>query len=353
LVITWSIAANMDLKIIEANGWTKFLKINHAITCVGSSASNDIQLPASEIAPIQLQIFYSPDLPSTCRVVNLGAELLLLRGGSDSPLAPYQSLDIFDGDEVDVFGYRLAFQLPLATGGVQKSQQIEASLTMPEPVLRSGSVLVGNLHIKNIGDRPGVQFQVALSGFPDDCYQIDPVPLMYPGAEEDVQVRFFHRTISPQAGLHDLVLAVSAPADYGSEELVIRQGLYVAPVLKHELLILDSYAAALPAESTVVEHSSLSPVFSTAGGITNRMNSEAIPQRTQPSGAAALQTGVPAAGNSAALSGEPSVLEPAPQRPQPAAASTLQMENPSTGSQAPYGAKVKVVRSQTSEFWDE
>jgi hypothetical protein len=343
----------MDLKIIEANGWTKFVKINHAITCVGSAASNDIQLPASEIAPIQLQIFYSPDLPSTCRVVNLGPQLLLLRGGSDSPLAPYQSLDIFDGDQVDIFGYRLAFQLPLATGAVQKSQQIEASLTLPEPVLRPGSILIGSLRIKNTGDRQGVQFQVALSGFPEDCYQIDPVPLMYPGAEEDVQVRFFHRTIAPLAGLHDLVLAVSAPADYGSEELVIRQGLYVAPVLKHELLILDSYAAAVSTQSTVVEHVPLSPAFSAAGATTSLTNSEPVPQRFQPPGAAATQAGVPAVGSSAALSSVLSSTEPAPQRPQPAAASTLQTENPSTGSQASNGAKVKVVRSHASEFWDE
>jgi hypothetical protein len=318
----------MDLKIVEANGWAKVVQVQRAITRVGSADSNDIQLPSAQVAPLQLQILYAPDLPSSCRLVNLGPELLLLRNDSELAVTPFQIIDIFDGDQVDIGSYKLVFQLPLASHSVQISKLIEASLVFPEAVLHPDSILTGILRVKNTGERQGVQFQVNLNGLPHDCYQIDPIPLMYPGAEEEVQVRLFHRTTAPPAGNHELLLTVTAPVDYASEELVIRQGLYVTPVLKHELTILDSYTAAVPAEKTgVVELIPLVPGYAVPG------TPDWSPDKARESVARSrMTTSKQASENVLPPSG------PAPSTPD----LTLQDQ-----------PKVKVVRSQSTDIWDE
>jgi hypothetical protein len=331
------IAAVMELKIIEANGWVKVVQINRAITRVGSSTSSDIQLPSPQISPVQLQILYSADLPSSCRIINLGADLLLVSNEVESTVSTFQSIDIFDGDEIELGDFRLAFQLPLASSAVQKSRLIEAALSFPEAVLRPASTLAGSLRVKNIGDRQGVQFQVSLTGLPDDCYQIDPLPTMYPGAEEEVQVRLFHHTVTPPAGLHELFLTISAPVDYGSEELVIRQGLFVTPVLKHEVVILDGYAAAGPAVEqggTMTVPMTPSYAFPGAPGLR--------------SPAAAYQTNRNSNQEEAPI---PTAAAEAPQvDPSAAARPAAMLPNSPVEPGQP---KVKVVRSHSSEYWDE
>ena len=69
--------------------------------------------------------------------------------------------------------------------------------------------------------------------------QVDPVPLLYPGAQEDVRVQLFHRKLYPAAGAQELIIVVSSPASYPGEQVIIRQGIYVNPVLEHTVKIID------------------------------------------------------------------------------------------------------------------
>jgi hypothetical protein len=333
--------AAMEVKIIEANGWAKVLPVNRAITLVGSAASNDVQLPSAQISPYQLQILYAPDLPSSCRVVNLGSDVVLQRNSVENTVSAFQSLDIFNGDELLLDDYRIIFHLPLTTASVQKSRSLEASLVLPETVLRPDSTLAGILRVKNAGNLQGVQFQVSLEGLPPDCYQIDPIPLMYPGAEEEVQVRLFHRTLSPSAGLHELLLTVNAPGDYMGETLEIRQGLYVTPVLKHELIILDSYAeAARGPDSMVTQKVPLPPSFAVPGSFGSF--SPAITDFPPDSSSSQVHP-ADAYSSTAAVGALPAV-------PQTAATPTSKRSLPPVEPGPP---KVKVVRTQGTDDWDE
>jgi hypothetical protein len=331
----------MEVKIIEANGWAKVVPINRAITRIGSSALNDVQIPSAQIAPNQLQILYSPDLPSSCRLINLSGDLLLYRNEMENAVSVFQTLDIFDGDEIVFDDYRLVFHLPLTSASVQKTGSIEAALVFPEAVLRPDSTLTGNLKVKNAGNQQGVQFQVKLEGLPVDCYQVDPIPLMYPGAEEEVQVRLFHRTLSPSAGMQELLVTVSAPADYQGEVLIIRQGLYVAPVLKHELIIHDSYAAAGPLPDHVADQAvPLTPSYAVAGALSSISPTDPGSGFISPTGKIRQEdSSSPTAAAEASHD-----ASRAPSTPTP---------NPSVSPVEPDQRKVKVVRTQGADYWDE
>jgi hypothetical protein len=66
---------------------------------------------------------------------------------------------------------------------------------------------------------------------------------MYPGAQEEVRIRLFHQTTFPQAGYHTLSVVISAPVSYPGEELLLQQKIYVAPVFKQGLEIIDDLKA--------------------------------------------------------------------------------------------------------------
>jgi hypothetical protein len=229
----------MELMIIDKNGWSKILPIQKAITRIGSDPTNEIQLESNQISPVHLQIIYSPDHPSSCKLINLSDEVIIHTGFDDIMLPPYQTIDVRDGFEIKAGGFRLIPKLPLAAGTIQTSNKIDASLSFPDPILRPGYPAVGYLTITNKGDQPDCQFDVTLRGLAEDCWEVDPLPLMYPGAQESTRVELFHRGHYPEAGSHEIIIAITAPEHYPSEELVIKQEVIVLPVYKQSLEIID------------------------------------------------------------------------------------------------------------------
>lgn len=229
----------MELTIIEQNGWKKSIEFEKAIIRIGSAPTNDIQLTSPEIAPVQLQLHYLRDNPSTCKVLNLGSDVVVWQNHSQAVLPPYAITHISNGDEIVLGEYRVQFKLPFAASMISESSSIQANLSFPDATLRMNQAAVGILSLKNTGLHSACQFEVELHGLPPDCMQVDPVPLLYPGAQEDVKVQLFHRKLYPAAGAQELIVKVSSPASYPGEQVVIRQGIYVAPALEHSIEIFD------------------------------------------------------------------------------------------------------------------
>jgi hypothetical protein len=229
----------MELIIVDKNGWSKSVSVQKAITRIGSSSANDIRLESSKIAPVHLQIIFSKKLSSNCKLTNLSSEITIRTDLDEYILPSFQTMDIRDGDEIELGDYRLIPKLPLATGYVKTASLIDATLTFPDAVLRPGYVTTGQLTIMNLGEQSDCQFNVTLSGLPEDCFYIDPIPLMFPGAQEDVKVQLIQHKNHPQAGTYDVVFTITAPEHYPGEELVIKQEIYVAPVYKHSVEIID------------------------------------------------------------------------------------------------------------------
>jgi hypothetical protein len=272
LIFIFDMGQPMELKVTEVNGWSKVIDLKKAITRIGSAPTADIQLPSNSIAPLHLQILSDPDLPTGCRVVNMAGELEVWNNGSAFPFSPFATHNISDKDEIQLGEYRLAFSLPFSAAILRSSTSIEASLTFSDSLLQPGLPLDGLLLVKNTGGRDACQFQVTLSGLPEDCCRIDPIPLLYPGAQEEVRIRLFHNITYPQPGLHELLLAVNAPLDYPGEEFIIRQGIYVAPVFRQTLEVVDDLApssaeakrekAQLPTEDQALDEAVLAPRIS-------------------------------------------------------------------------------------------
>jgi hypothetical protein len=237
----------MEILIIEQSGWSKPIKLEKAIIRIGSALTNDIQLDIPQIAPLHLQVFQSSI--ASPRVLNLAQAVTLQSAGLTSQLLPFTTHDIQNGDEILLGSYQLFFKLPAASGLVRPSKVIDASLAFSDAVIRPHLPTMGLLTIKNNGDKDACQFRVDLSGLPVDCYQIDPVPLLYPGAQEEVRLRLYHKTTHPLAGFLLLSVVISASQSYPGEEVLLQQRIYVEPVAKQILAIKDDLQA--PSQVTV------------------------------------------------------------------------------------------------------
>ncbi len=234
----------MELLIVEKSGWSKSIKTDRAVIRVGSAPSNDVQLQSPKIASVHIQILHSTDTDSSCKVVNLAHEITARVSREIHRLPPYAAVDVRDGDEILLDNYSITFRLPLSANVTQSAKRIQAALSFADAVLQPKFATTGVLTIKNAGEHSACQFQVDIEGLPADCFQIDPIPLMYSSAQEEVRIRIFHRILYPPAGLQTIVLKVSAPEGYPGEELIIRQGIYVTPVFKQALELFDDLSAA-------------------------------------------------------------------------------------------------------------
>jgi hypothetical protein len=334
----------MELIISEENGWNKPLKIEKAITRLGSAPTNDVQLLSQEIAPVHLQIYYLEETPFSCRVFNLGSDLPVWQGDQQLILNSFATMQIRNGSEIELGPYRIQFKLPLAATMLQESSAIQASFKFPaDSVLQPNSIATGWLTIKNAGSEYDCQFEITVSGIPADCLQFDPAPLSYPGAQEDVQVQIFHRGQAPQAGFQNLTITVTSPDTYPGEKVIINQGIYVMPVFEQSLEISDDLSVI--SGMTKVDQDSIS---------------SGIPAHTPQMAINVIHHGA------TSLEDEPQ-LEDLQASPKPAVKnesetvvehslqlenSELQGANESETPQREY-SKPKVVRDPSDEFWDK
>ena len=239
----------MQLTLVEMQGWQKRILIESAVTRIGSYPVSDIQLSSEKIAPVHLQIFYLKDQPSYCKVVNVSSTPVEVHGRTSGVLAPLGHTNLKDGDEISLGEYRIIFHLPLVSYVGRESKSIKASLLLPDTVLPANSVMEAQLYVGNSGLKDDCQFQVELSGLPEDCYHIDPIPLMYSGAQEKVAIRLYHRKSRPKAGPLEFELKITSPDSYPGEEFVLRQGFYISPVFDHDLAFeADFVNDAVPAD---------------------------------------------------------------------------------------------------------
>jgi len=240
--------ANVNVTLINEQGWQKQYQLNEGVHWVGSAANAQIQIvDAKEVAPYHLQIVNNK-AEASIRLLNLSKEeIVLQKAGKQSHLEADGFTDVFGEVTLFLGGYTLKFSIDKE---VQKKEAVlehqqkvmGVRLVLSDVVLRpDAGPLIGTLSLQNLGDEP-CQFEVHLEGLPPDCYEILPPPLIYAGGEESTEIRIFHRHVSPPAGRQTLTLRVSAPAVYPGKEIRVEQVIKVLSYYEHSLTFLTPTA---------------------------------------------------------------------------------------------------------------
>lgn len=252
---------NGSVQVKDKHGWSKTFPLTKALTMIGSAGFSDIVLPedhGSGVANAHLQLISTKSGKRGFRMVNLVNEPLMitLSGARGNVIVPAKgSRDLEDGESLQLGDFQLTFYLQSANGILidKRSENIGVTFEMPSLELKEERKLTGLITVKNFGQERRCQFEVDLEGLPSDCYQIDPAPLLYPGGEEKLQIRFFHLGVKPPAGECPIQLHVTAVEAYPTEEVVLPFLLSVEPINRFSVEVwqdLSQHQESLTSDNT-------------------------------------------------------------------------------------------------------
>lgn len=253
------------VEITDKEGWRKVFPLSKSLVHIGSDARNDVVLETwrgGGVSGRHLQLIAAPGQGSRYRAVNLGDSDVRLESSGGRLLKPRSATEIADGERVRLGDFVLVFRLSTAAAAAaaaapppplrqaaaaspaaaparasvaESSSVIGLTLTLPETALFPDRPLEGVVSVQNLGDKPGVQFKLAVEGLDADCYAIGPGPILFPGVAKDVRLRLSHsRRPEPPAGRHEIRVRATAD-EYPGEVMAVVQEIEIQPYFSHLL----------------------------------------------------------------------------------------------------------------------
>lgn len=256
------------VEITDKEGWRKDFALSKSLVHIGSDPRNDVVLETwrgGGVSQRHLQLIAAPGQEQRYRAVNLGDSDVRLEGSGGRLLKPRSAVEIGDGERVRLGDFLLVFRLggPVAAPAARPAPTREAvaagvapaparpsvevassviglTLSMPHTTLSPERPLDGSVSIQNLGDGPGVQFKLELTGLDADCYEIGPGPILFPGVAKDVRLRLHHpRGPGLPAGPHQIRIRATAD-EYPGEVVSVVQEIQIQPFYSHDLhLVAD------------------------------------------------------------------------------------------------------------------
>jgi hypothetical protein len=255
-----------QIVVTDQDGWSKTVPLVKPLLYVGSHENSDVRIEPSRgpgIAPRHLQLIAVPGSQASYRVANLSAAPVVV-SSLPAPLSPRAVCVIRDGDSIQLAALTLVLrtgtgapthatpvahpaeaQRPPAQAGSGTAQDIGLSLSLPQRDLAPDRPIEGMVTVRNLGDRPGVQFRIEVSGLPSDCYELEPSPVLFPGAERGIALRLLHpKGPQPVAGPHTLSVRATAPDAYPGQSAQVSQPFRLLPYHSHELRFIGARSGA-------------------------------------------------------------------------------------------------------------
>ncbi len=272
------------VEVIDKGGWRKEFPLDKNIIHIGSDARCDIVIESwhgAGLASRHLQLITSPTSSAGYRLINIGPIELLLGPNAERSLAPRSAADLSNGEVVKLGEFTFVFRCsaslmtaapqptveraaiantltpaptlspgttltpapplpPTAVSAVAaaptQASSIGVTLHLPQTQLAPDQTIEGSLMIKNLGDKPGVQFKLEVDGLDPDCYEIGPGPILFPNAEKQVMFRLHHpMKPRPVAGDRRVSIKVTAPSAYLNDTAVASDTIKILPFFKHEM----------------------------------------------------------------------------------------------------------------------
>jgi len=246
-----------EIQVVDRGGWQKLYRLEKAITQIGSDPRSDIVLDASRGGGVEgrhVQIICWSAAEQGYRLVNLANTGIAVGKDGAQVLAPRSATEVEDGDTFTIGEFSLSLRLsgdhdahgyhPARTVEPE-GQCIGLDVVLSMTQLAPNRTVEGAIVLRNLGDHDNVQFELDLEGLPSECYDIEPAPMLFAGAEQRVLLRLHHTGKQPIAGMRTIEIHASAPRSYVCEEAVVRRSIEVLPYYHYGLRWGEDKTAAL------------------------------------------------------------------------------------------------------------
>jgi hypothetical protein len=248
--------AQNAVEVIDRDGWRRSYPLGKAIVHIGSAVGNDVVLDATRgagVAARHVQLIARAGGGGGYRLVNMGDTDILL-ADSERRITPRSFIDLNEGERVRLGDFTLVFSgsgtlagaVGPAAGGLAGGTPIMASgsgnigmsLSLTRTQLAPSQPLDGSILVRNLGEKAGAQFKLAVEGLDPEWYDIGPGPILFPGASKEVSLRLQHPgKPEPPAGEYRFVVRASAPSAYPGESASAMQLIHIVPFYSHKLKV--------------------------------------------------------------------------------------------------------------------
>lgn len=246
-----------EIQVVDRGGWQKRYPLVKAITQIGSDPRSDIVLDASRGVGVEgrhVQIICWSVAGQGYRLVNIANTDVALSEDGGRILAPRSATEVGDGDTFRIGEFSLSMRLSgdRDTLGHQSQHTVQAEeqcigmdVVLSMTQLAPNRTVEGAIVLRNLGDQNNVQFELDLEGLPSECYDIEPAPILFAGAEQRVLLRLHHTGKQPIAGTRTIEIHASAPRSYICNEVVVHRTIEVLPHYQYGLRWEEDRQAAL------------------------------------------------------------------------------------------------------------
>jgi hypothetical protein len=272
--------SEFQLEVIDRGGWRQAVTLRKALSHIGSDPRNDVVLDAGRgrgVAPRHLQLLVGPGRPAP-RLVNLGETVTVAGALGERQVPAHAVVDLAGGDRIKIGEFTLVVGRLVGTGSLAAQVPAQSTavpvpvptsaaggptaaplatsppagvpslagaahglgleLRLPDSTLTPEQPLEGVLVVQNLGDRAGVQFRIAVEGFPAECIEVGPAPILFPNAQKEVFFRLRHpRGPALLAGRQRFRVVVTAPEAYPGEIAAATKSVQVQAFYHHQVTV--------------------------------------------------------------------------------------------------------------------
>jgi hypothetical protein len=203
------VSQQTTIEVFDKDGWQRTYPLEKPIVYIGSDPGNDVVLEQEHgqgVAPLHAQLIGAVENGGGYRLINLADTEIWLDPEGDQTVPPRSAIDVA-ADATFILGqftlvFKGAVEVQRGVTAMSSGERIGLTLKLPQTRLAPGKWLEGVATVSNLSQQTGVQFEMALEGLPQECFDIEPGPLLSSGAEKDVIFRLYHRNNQPLAGEH-------------------------------------------------------------------------------------------------------------------------------------------------------
>ncbi len=234
----------IKLHVTDKEKWCKEFVVEKSIIHIGSAMGNDVVLDpirGKGVSPRHVQVIAPSDGSRIYRLVNLGTGPITLVSAGGISIDPPNVAQVQDEDVIEVGEFSFTLQGSenglSAPVGPEGSANIGLRVFVKQAEVAGEYPAEGMIVVRNQGQQTGVQFKLEVVGLEPECYDIGPVPILFPGVQREIPWRIYHSVNKKPllAGERSFMVRATAPESYPNEMAEVSQTIRVLPFYRHTL----------------------------------------------------------------------------------------------------------------------
>lgn len=230
----------MDVRILNTENWEKTFNTGKAIIRVGSGLSCDVRIPDPDLPPQVMQLFTDPKDPTGASVTAIALGVTIQRKLEIVDCQPMKPCPlVIHGDTICFGKYRLQIIPTPENKIIKQTPHIAAVLRFSSNQLTPDDPITGTVELSNLDPQNASQFTMTVTGLPESCIEIGPMPFIPAGGNSSIGFILKHQRTEPEPGFQTVIITISEPNAHFGETISFWLQIHSEPFVKTNFILED------------------------------------------------------------------------------------------------------------------